>query len=89
LAGQVIEEPKNDFTATAISTKNIWANDALFVTGLIAKKCSSASAALLCIKRCGPLASQESAGSFCISQPMWFSETEDYESESGVIIRTD
>ena len=33
---QVIEELKNDFAATAIRTKNFWANDALFITGLIA-----------------------------------------------------
>ena len=33
---QVIEELKNDFAATAIRTKSFWANDALFITGLIA-----------------------------------------------------
>ena len=33
---QVIDEIKNDFTATGIRTNNFWANDALFQTGLIA-----------------------------------------------------
>jgi hypothetical protein len=33
---QVIEELKNDFAATAIRTQSFWANDALFITGLIA-----------------------------------------------------
>ncbi len=33
---QVIEELKNDFAATAIRTRDFWANDALFITGLIA-----------------------------------------------------
>jgi hypothetical protein len=33
---QVIEELKNDFAAVSIRTKNFWANDALFLTGLIA-----------------------------------------------------
>jgi hypothetical protein len=33
---QVIEEIKNDFAAAHIRTKNFWANDALFQTGLIA-----------------------------------------------------
>ena len=33
---QVIEELKNDFAATAIRTKIFWANDTLFITGLIA-----------------------------------------------------
>ena len=33
---QVIDELKNDFAATGIRTKNFWANDALFLTGLIA-----------------------------------------------------
>jgi hypothetical protein len=33
---QVIEELKNDFAATGIRTNNFWANDALFLTGLIA-----------------------------------------------------
>ena len=33
---QVIDELKNDFAATDIRTKSFWANDALFLTGLIA-----------------------------------------------------
>lgn len=33
---QVIEELKNDFAACAIRTKGFWANDALFITGLVA-----------------------------------------------------
>ncbi len=33
---QVIEEIKNDFAATGIRTNHFWANDALFLTGLIA-----------------------------------------------------
>lgn len=33
---QVIEELKNDFAATGIRTNSFWANDALFLTGLIA-----------------------------------------------------
>jgi hypothetical protein len=33
---QVIEELKNDFAAAAIRTSSFWANDALFLTGLIA-----------------------------------------------------
>jgi len=33
---QVIDELKNDFAATGIRTKSFWANDALFLTGLIA-----------------------------------------------------
>ena len=33
---QVIEELKNDFAACAIKTRNFWASDALFITGLIA-----------------------------------------------------
>jgi hypothetical protein len=33
---QVIEELKNDVAATAIRTNDFWANDALFLTGLIA-----------------------------------------------------
>jgi hypothetical protein len=33
---QVIEELKNDFTAAAIRTNSFWANDALFLAGLIA-----------------------------------------------------
>jgi hypothetical protein len=33
---QVIDELKNDFAATGIRTNNFWANDALFLTGLIA-----------------------------------------------------
>lgn len=33
---QIIEELKNDFAACAIRTKSFWANDALFITGLIA-----------------------------------------------------
>ena len=33
---QVIEELKNDFAATGVRTNSFWANDALFLTGLIA-----------------------------------------------------
>lgn len=33
---QIIDELKNDFAATGIRTKNFWANDALFLTGLVA-----------------------------------------------------
>ena len=33
---QVIDELKNDISATRIRTDNFWANDALFITGLIA-----------------------------------------------------
>ena len=33
---QVIDELKNDFAATGIRTNSFWANDALFLTGLIA-----------------------------------------------------
>lgn len=33
---QVIDEIKNDFAATGIRTNGFWANDALFITGLIA-----------------------------------------------------
>ena len=33
---QVIEEIKNDYSATGIRTDSFWANDALFMTGLIA-----------------------------------------------------
>jgi hypothetical protein len=33
---QVIDELKNDFAATGIRTNRFWANDALFLTGLIA-----------------------------------------------------
>jgi hypothetical protein len=33
---QVIEEIKNDYAATGIRTSEFWANDALFLTGLIA-----------------------------------------------------
>ncbi len=33
---QIIDELKNDFAATGIRTKSFWANDALFLTGLIA-----------------------------------------------------
>ena len=33
---QVIDELKNDFAATGIRTKSFWANEALFMTGLIA-----------------------------------------------------
>jgi len=44
---QVIEELKNDFAATAIRTSGFWANDALFLTGLIAYNL------LNCIRRLG------------------------------------
>ena len=33
---QVIDELKNDLSATGIRTDSFWANDALFITGLIA-----------------------------------------------------
>ncbi|MEJ2475713.1 MAG: IS1380 family transposase [Desulfobacterales bacterium] len=33
---QVIDEIKNDYSATSIRTDSFWANDALFITGLIA-----------------------------------------------------
>ena len=33
---QVIEEVKNDFAATGMRTNHFWANDALFLTGLLA-----------------------------------------------------
>jgi hypothetical protein len=33
---QIIEELKNDFPAAAIRTSGFWANDALFLTGLVA-----------------------------------------------------
>ena len=33
---QVIDELKNDLSATGIRTTSFWANDALFITGLIA-----------------------------------------------------
>ena len=36
LAEQVIDELKNDFAATGVRTNSFWANDALFLTGLIA-----------------------------------------------------
>lgn len=42
---QIIEELKNDFAACAIRTKGFWANDALFITGLIAYNLMN------CIKR--------------------------------------
>jgi hypothetical protein len=44
---QVIEELKNDFAAAAIRTNSFWANDALFLTGLIAYNL------LNCIRRLG------------------------------------
>ena len=44
---QIIEELKNDFAATAIRTSGFWANDALFLTGLIAYNL------LNCIRRLG------------------------------------
>ena len=44
---QVIEELKNDFAAAAIRTSGFWANDALFLTGLIAYNL------LNCIRRLG------------------------------------
>ncbi len=36
VVGQVIDELKNDLAATGIRTGSFWANDALFITGLIA-----------------------------------------------------
>ena len=44
---QVIEELKNDFAAAAIRTNDFWANDALFLTGLIAYNLHN------CIRRLG------------------------------------
>jgi DDE family transposase len=44
---QVIEELKNDFAAAAIRTSDFWANDGLFLTGLIAYNL------LNCIRRLG------------------------------------
>lgn len=42
---QIIEELKNDFAACTIRTKGFWANDALFITGLMAYNLMN------CIKR--------------------------------------
>ncbi|RMG68729.1 MAG: hypothetical protein D6722_11415, partial [Bacteroidetes bacterium] len=44
---QIIDELKNDLCATGIRTGSFWANDALFITGLIAHNL------LNCIRRLG------------------------------------